>query len=484
MYDVEIKGWWKHWDFLLLDIICSEVSFFLASLFILQLKNYSFHDIYRNEAILIIFGLILQVVFFSPYKGILRRSTAKEVAMVARSTGYQMVINLGFLFFLHIIHDMSRKVFVLTWILYMVLACIGRYCLKRYLLHRVAGIKDAKAFVIITDPAHLSDVVEELSGDLFRNLFIEGAFLDGVDKASGKEEVPVLGNAEDACEYILQNWVDEVFLYLPENLSLQRKLVSRLREMGVPVHSVAVRLDEFHKNSSDQHVDMFGRYVVLTYAIRVVSFGEKLVKRILDVIVGIVGCIVTGILFVIIGPMIRLASPGPVIFSQIRIGRNGKPFRMYKFRSMVNGAENQKEDLEKSNEVPDGMTFKITDDPRIISSGKKGRKGQPKGIGFFIRRTSIDEFPQFFNVLKGDMSIVGTRPPLPEEWEKYQFHHRARMGTRPGITGLWQISGRNDIVDFEEIVRLDAKYMRTWSLGLDLKIIALTIREVFHGEGR
>ena len=146
-------------------------------------------------------------------------------------------------------------------------------------------------------------------------------------------------------------------------------------------------------------------------------------------------------------------------------------------------AEARKAELMEKNRISDGLMFKLDDDPRIIGSEKKDKDGRPRGIGNFIRNTSIDEFPQFWNVLKGDMSLVGTRPPLPEEWERYNPHHRARMTVKPGITGLWQISGRSEITDFEEVVRLDREYIQNWSIWLDLKILFKTVGVVLRHEG-
>ena len=137
----------------------------------------------------------------------------------------------------------------------------------------------------------------------------------------------------------------------------------------------------------------------------------------------------------------------------------------------------------EQNKIEDGMMFKMDDDPRIIGSEKKDKNGNPRGIGNFIRRTSLDEFPQFFNVLKGEMSLVGTRPPTLDEWEKYDLHHRVRMSIKPGITGLWQISGRSDITDFEEVVRLDREYIQNWSIWLDFKILFKTVGVVLRHEG-
>ena len=146
-------------------------------------------------------------------------------------------------------------------------------------------------------------------------------------------------------------------------------------------------------------------------------------------------------------------------------------------------AEERKKALMEQNKISDGMMFKMDDDPRIIGSEKKDKNGRPAGIGNFIRRTSLDEFPQFWNVLKGEMSLVGTRPPTLDEWERYDLHHRGRMSIKPGITGLWQISGRSDITDFEEVVRLDREYIQNWSVWLDLKILLKTVGVVLRHEG-
>ncbi|MBO5561173.1 MAG: sugar transferase, partial [Firmicutes bacterium] len=167
-----------------------------------------------------------------------------------------------------------------------------------------------------------------------------------------------------------------------------------------------------------------------------------------------------------------IASPGPIFFSQQRVGKNGKLFKIYKFRSMYMDAEERKKELMEQNKVKDGMMFKMDKDPRII-----------KGIGHVIRDLSIDEFPQFWNVLKGDMSLVGTRPPTLDEWEKYELHHRKRLAIKPGLTGMWQVSGRSNITDFEEIVKLDTQYIEEWSISLDIIIILKTILVVLKKEG-
>ena len=182
-------------------------------------------------------------------------------------------------------------------------------------------------------------------------------------------------------------------------------------------------------------------------------------------------------LIAIIG--ILISDWGPVFYCANRIGKDNKSFRMYKFRSMYMDAEERKKELMKQNEMK-GLMFKMENDPRIIGSGADGSK---HGLGWFIRKTSLDEFPQFFNVLKGDMSLVGTRPPTVDEWEKYELHHRARLAIKPGLTGMWQVSGRSEITDFEEVVKLDTKYISEWSFMLDIKILFKTVLIVLGQKG-
>ena len=206
------------------------------------------------------------------------------------------------------------------------------------------------------------------------------------------------------------------------------------------------------------------------------SAGEMALKRLADIIGGLIGCIITMIVFIFLAPIIYIKSPGPIFFSQNRVGQNGKTFRMYKFRSMYMDAEKRKQELMAKNKIDSDMMFKM-------GSEKKDKHGRPKGIGNFIRKYSIDELPQFYNILKGNMSLVGTRPPTIDEWEKYDLGHRIRMSIKPGLTGLWQVSGRSGITDFEEVVRLDREYIENWNLMLDIKIILKTIVVVFKGSG-
>ena len=269
-----------------------------------------------------------------------------------------------------------------------------------------------------------------------------------------------------------------MFIRVPEDTDFPKIFTDELITMGVTVHNCIITPDEF----GSAYVERFGNYTVLTNSVKMVTYQQMFYKRILDIIGGIVGCLLTILIAIFIGPIIFIKSPGPIFFKQTRIGKNGKKFKMYKFRSMYMDAEERKKEYMAQNKM-DGLMFKMDDDPRIIGSERKGKDGKPKGIGNFIRNTSLDEFPQFFNVLKGDMSLVGTRPPTVDEWEQYDMKHRVRMSIKPGITGLWQISGRSDITDFDEVVRLDSEYIQDWDLGTDIKIILKTIVVVLKRDG-
>ena len=194
--------------------------------------------------------------------------------------------------------------------------------------------------------------------------------------------------------------------------------------MGQTVHIDLNRNDADYPNKMIQNM---GNMTVLTSSIKTVERYQLVLKRMLDILGGIVGSILTLIIAVILCPVIKKQSPGPLFFTQTRVGKNGRKFKIYKFRSMYMDAEARKAELMKDNEMQ-GFMFKMENDPRIFPAGH------------FIRKYSIDELPQFFNILKGDMSLVGTRPPTVEEYEQYELHHKIRLSIKPGLTGLWQVS--------------------------------------------
>lgn len=268
---------------------------------------------------------------------------------------------------------------------------------------------------------------------------------------------------------------------ISDNQPYPKKLIDQLIETGVTIHLNLAKAS--NTSGKKQFVEEIGPYTVLTTTMNYASERQLLIKRVMDIAGGLVGCLLTGIIFIFVAPAIYISSPGPIFFAQERVGKNGKKFKMYKFRSMYMDAEARKAELMKENKLGDGKMFKMDFDPRVIGNRILPDGTKKTGIGDFIRRTSLDEFPQFFNVLKGDMSVVGTRPPLVSETELYELHHYARLSIKPGITGLWQVSGRSDITDFEEVVRLDREYIDNWNVGMDIKILLKTVAVVLKKDG-
>ena len=215
---------------------------------------------------------------------------------------------------------------------------------------------------------------------------------------------------------------------------------------------------------------MYGSYPFISLFAKTFEKNKMIIKRAIDIVGALIGLLVTAVVTIFVAPAILIESPGPIFFKQKRVGKNGRYFYMYKFRSMYRDAEERKKALMEQNEMK-GLMFKMTDDPRITK------------VGRFIRATSIDELPQFFNVLKGDMSLVGTRPPTVDEFMQYAGYHKRRLSIKPGITGLWQVSGRSNIEDFEDVVKLDLEYIDNWSLALDIKILFKTVLVVFKKDG-
>lgn len=246
-----------------------------------------------------------------------------------------------------------------------------------------------------------------------------------------------------------------------------KRLIELLDIMGITSY---LSLSNFNIADADSKMVKSGMLNVIEYAPRIFTKEDLFLKRLLDIIGSLIGCFICFIVGIFVAPMIYFEDHGPVIFKQKRVGRNGRYFYMYKFRSMYTDAEERKKDLMSQNEM-NGFMFKMENDPRVTKVGK------------FLRKTSLDEFPQFFNVLKGDMSLVGTRPPTVDEFKQYDTHHKRRLSIKPGITGMWQVSGRSNITDFEEIVRLDTYYIDNWSVGMDLHILFKTISSVLKEEG-
>ncbi len=346
-----------------------------------------------------------------------------------------------------------------------------RLGLKRRLKPRHAGGKRAQHMLVATTEKAARNMMRTISKAASRNKpSLCLAILDKRMTGECIEQVQVTADRQDIVEYVKTHVVDEVLINVPEQPQWTAALAQQLLDMGVTVH---ICMEDAYQQFPNQRLGNVFGYQVLTTSICGITRGRAIAKRLIDVAGGIVGCLITAMLTVFIGPAIYRASPGPIFFSQIRVGKNGRTFKMYKFRSMYMDAEKRKRELESQNKFQSGLMFKMDNDPRII-----------KGIGQWIRKANLDEFPQFWNVLKGDMSIVGTRPPLLDEYQQYSPHHKRRLAMAPGITGLWQVSRRSSITDFEEVVRLDTAYIENWSMTLDFRIILKTVLKPLNSGDR
>lgn len=291
---------------------------------------------------------------------------------------------------------------------------------------------------------------------------------DSSSKNPALESIKLKELSFSTLEYVKRHQVDLVIFSV--NHLVRRKiehLIEAFSEMGI---DSLITIDSFAIETLETKLEDFGTTNVIRLSPRLFTDGELLLKRLMDIAGALVGCFICILFGIIVAPLIFLEDPGPIIFKQKRVGRNGKFFYIYKFRSMYQDAEAKLQTLKDQNEMQ-GFMFKMKNDPRITKIGK------------ILRKTSIDELPQFFNVLEGSMSLIGTRPPTVDEYSQYSAHHKRRISIKPGITGLWQVSGRSEITDFEEIVRLDCFYIDHWSITGDIKILLKTFAAVFTGKG-
>ncbi len=477
------KGWMKHWDFILIDILVLQVSFILAYWLVRGLGNPYALPAYAAQGNVLFVSQLLVILMRPKYSGILRRKRYDEFLAVCRFIFEIEAIAIFYFFLVHQTGIVSRLQYGITVVLFIFLDYFLRTANKFRIL-RSKNNRHKKSVVLITSEDKVKEALNRLnSSGIYTDFFVAGVIVldkDEIDHIDGVN-LPVGPVNERSLDRISHGWVDEVFILQPDNLPFPTKLMDDLMEMGITVDYTVAALNDEKWPIND--MKKLGNYKVLSSSVRFASAEEMGLKRIMDILGGIVGCLICGILLIIVGPIIYHADPGPIFYSQERIGTNGRTFKIYKFRSMYIDADKRKAELIAKNKMSDGMMFKVDDDPRIIGSEKKDKNGKPKGIGNFIRKTSIDEFPQFWCVLKGDMSLVGWRPCTKDEWIKYGMQHRIRAAMKPGITGMWQVSGRSQITDFDEIVALDREYIENWSLQLDIKILLKTVWVVLTRKG-
>ena len=473
-------------------MLCDIISICLA-LYLAYGLRHGFGSNYASQAYLNI-GLVMVILdivitmFRDSFHDVIRRGYLRELSHVITQFSLIMIGVLIYLYFVQKTIVYSRVTMTISWGLGILIMYLLRAVNKMRVRKQLQRKERQSSVFLVCDSASLKDTVVDLLGRKYRDYRISGILLadeesadDAIlaDDMDGELEhplypgddymgIPIVRDTDSVAEYAKNHVIDEMFINLPQISRKTALITADALSMGIVVHQNLLGSTKF---LGERIVNDFAGYMVLTSGIRLSRHTDLMIKRLMDIVGSFVGLLVTVAVFPFVAIAIRRKSPGPVIFSQIRVGKGGRRFRLYKFRSMEVDAELHKNELAEDN-MMSGHMFKVHNDPRVIP-----------GIGDFIRRTSIDELPQFWNVLKGDMSLVGTRPPTVEEYELYDMHHLARMAIKPGITGLWQVSGRNRITDFEEVVRLDKKYIEEWSLYLDIKILIKTLQVVFAGEG-
>ena len=481
MYRKDTERWLEHLDFILLDMLCLQIAYILAY----GISGYGLNPynqtIYRNIALVIELINLLVIFVYGTFNSVYKRGYYVEFAVTLKHAMFVVGLELLYLFMLQEGQNFSRLSLLLTFIIYIILTYLVRIYYKKYKKNHTSKEKKNR-LLLISDESGVSDLIKDIGNNIHSRYLVSGLVIVDKNLVGEKiEGIDVVADEESVANYVCQEWIDGVLIVLSEDSPYPNELIDKLVETGVPVHYNVRNIVQ--EKGKKQLVEKLGDYVVITTSVNYVSTRQVLIKRLMDIVAGLVGCIFTLLACIVIGPIIYIASPGPIFFAQDRVGRNGKIFKMYKFRSMYMDAEERKAELMKNNQYGDARMFKLDFDPRIIGNKILADGRKKKGIGNFIRKTSLDEFPQFFNVLKGDMSLVGTRPPLLSETALYEPHHKVRLAIKPGITGMWQVSGRSNITDFEEVVKLDREYIENWNIGLDFKILLKTFLVVFKRDG-
>ena len=459
------------YSILLIDMVCVLVSYYL-SLFIrfdLISKEAYPRDYHSMVGAYILILCLMYTLFLDGNRWFFDRNNLRELYYTIRYTGILVVGLVVVLYLTQQAYEFSRLVYLIFAVTNTVITFAAHVVYKRFMLDYYRKSVNNTKMLVLTKETTAQEVLETLQQEKTWDYDITAVALYDVDMQGDEiAGVPVVASMEDVYDVVCQRMVDEVFISLPGvPVTEIREMVQRFEEMGLVCH---YRVDLFSKENPNTYVQQLAGYSVISFTLQSMDSRRMLIKRLMDIVGSLIGCVLTLLITPFVALAIKIDSPGPVFFSQTRIGKNGRRFKIWKFRSMYIDAEERKKELEAQNEIK-GLMFKMEDDPRITKVGK------------FIRKTSIDETPQFLNILLGDMSLVGTRPPTEDEFEQYNGYYRRRMSITPGLTGMWQVSGRSDIQDFEEIVKLDLEYIDNWSLMLDIKILFKTVFAVLGRKG-
>jgi exopolysaccharide biosynthesis polyprenyl glycosylphosphotransferase len=453
----------------LLSATVDFVAAFLAGAFAVQLRAQApvaFRFEGRFLAYIFWFGVCL--VWFMRSHGLYgpmqQMRGLRELRMTVHAVVVAGLILCGTLY-------LSRGVFVsrieiLLTVLFTFVFLSVRRILQRHLLYKRyrAGVETRN--VLIVGAGRVGRALRShLDSQEYLGLRFKG-FVALTEEEAASGDVDIRGSLRNCLPLARSLFVDEIFLSAPTEKRFVLSLVEEARSLGIDVRAVPDLYDGLACNAPVEYV---GQFPTIPLHRRDLPLGAYLAKRALDLVVASLGLLLFLPLLALLALWVRLDSPGPIFYKAKRIGLKGRTFDCYKFRTMVADADNLKEELAHLNER-DAILFKIASDPRITRLGR------------YLRKYSLDELPQLYNVIRGDMSLVGPRPPVASEVEQYELSHLRRLDVLPGITGLWQIEARQD-PSFENYISLDTAYVENWSLLLDLKILLRTAGVVLNGTG-
>lgn len=429
---------------------------------------------------LLLLAYILTFFTFDQSENIVNRTPIREVEIAVRFNFLLTLIDAACLALTKASMLHSRYFLVFVPVID-VFVMTGAHTVLKKMLVSSRYTKGIQSLVgVVTTQENASPILEELKKDWSKR--VTGlAILEAAPEQLHTEidGVKIEANFDNFMDWLRQAALDEVYLDVAqESEENMLPYLEEMESMGLTVHFRLPVLDRIEKACCDETSAVrISRELSRCAGGNVVTMGtvelklrDQVLKRTMDIVGGIVGCIISIPIIALVAVPLKLESPGPLIFKQRRVGRNGRVFYIHKLRSMYVDAEARKKELMAQNEM-NGLMFKMEDDPRITR------------VGRFIRRTSIDELPQFFDVVRGSMSLVGTRPPTLDEYRQYESHHKRRLSMKPGITGLWQVSGRSNIDDFEEVVKLDVQYIDNWSIWMDIYLLFRTVGVVFDRKG-
>lgn len=459
------------YSLLCLDMVALVVSY-TAALLLYNLTRVEIYDgtTHRMGYWYLLLFCVLYSVFIEGNRDFFTRGYYVEFVAIVKYTLTLMIGLVMVMFFTKEVALLSRLIFGFFAVFNIIFTYIFHVLFKKYMLVYYRKSKNSSKVMVVTTDDRVEKIVEDLQGAAAWNSeIIAVALMDAKKIGEDINGVPIVADEGNLYEISTQMLLDEIFISLPEYGHGQiKEMIAAFESMGVVCH-YAVDFIEV-EDGSERMIENFGGYAVISYSLNYFDVRRLIIKRIMDIMGGLIGLLLTALITPFVALAIKAESPGPVFFSQVRIGKNGRRFKIYKFRSMYVDAEERKKELEAQNELS-GPMFKMENDPRITKVGK------------FLRKTSIDETPQFYNILVGQMSLVGTRPPTEDEFEQYSMYYKRRLSIRPGLTGMWQVNGRSEVTDFDDVVKYDLEYIDNWSLGLDIKLIMKTFTSVLFHKG-